>query len=122
MAGSFTKIDNRRTVVYRGLDKPYGLAWELTSDASDASVDDELVLGITGFIAAIDVEFDATAAPTSVAITIKTAAGISIIATGTLSASGRYVPDAPVPIADGMIISATVVGNSKKAKVICYVF
>lgn len=102
-----------RTVVYRGLDKPYGIPYICTSDAADGTIAPLEIPGLTGELQAMDIAFG-TAAPDSLIVSAKTALGNEFFNTGTLTAS-KYVPapDGPVGFAGGLTLYFTVVGNSK---------
>jgi len=121
-AGSWATLANRDGYLEGAFNKPIGIAREFTADASAATIPAYAIGSLSGFITAIDVEFDAVAPPNSATVTVSTANGIAVISGSALTASGRITLSSPVPVAGGFIITVTGnTTNSAKAKVVVYV-
>ena len=107
----------------RDRDQPYGMVWEFTADDATAAVPTLTVPSLTGYISAIDVEFDGTPPPDSVTLAITSANNTPILTSAALTAAGRVTTTggAQIPVAGGFKIAVTTnTTNSAKFKLIVY--
>lgn len=97
MAGSWTSFshDNGMTSGQRSLIEKYSAIFN--ADASDASIPSTSCLIKGAFLSGFGALFDGTTPPDSLEITLTDEDGL-VIATATLSASGRGTLSTPVPI------------------------
>ena len=121
MAGSWTQQATREGHLYGTLNRPVGLAWKFTADASDHTIPDQTITDVSGYLGGVDVEFDGTTPPNSLIVSIKTIGGIVLpgFPATALTASGRIDISPPVWFAGGLIISCSNnTTNSAKATIV----
>jgi len=127
--GSWAVLTNDEGYLDGALGAGIGLVREATSDASAATVPtwpdatDSEMANFAGFIVGYEVDFDASVPPTSVVINLQTKYGqtINTDTSATVNTgSVRVIFDTPQFVAGGLYGTITVVGNSKKFKVIIY--
>lgn len=122
MAGSWEVLSTRQGELAGAINTPQGIAHKYTSDESDGTIDDGTIENLGGSIMAMDVELDDTDPPTSCTITLKTAAGITLLTSGAITASGRFYPDYGFcPVNGDITIEVSNTGNSKIATVVVHV-
>lgn len=119
MAGSWADIDDRKGYLRGAYTRPVGLGYECTADASDASIPDLELTGISGWLCAIEVKVDGATPVDSLTIMPKNVDGVDLKASAdVLTATGRITYSPPIPFSGGLIIDpgATNSVNSGKAK------